>query len=98
MCRSTCCFEFRFLPEAGACERPEVETALRKKPEGRLNRDLQAISSWLGQQVIEMRAAKEDSGGGGGGGDRSSIGVRLEVFFHRTWLSSGDECSASDQN
>ena len=41
----------RFLPEAGAYERPEVETALRKKPEDRLNRDLQVISSWLGQQV-----------------------------------------------
>lgn len=50
-----------------------METALRKKPEDRLNRDLQAISSWLGQQVlvVEMRATKKDSGGGGGG-DRSS--------------------------
>ncbi|CAM9102630.1 unnamed protein product [Hapterophycus canaliculatus] len=40
----------RFSPEAGAYGALEVESALRKKPEDRLHRDVQVITDWLGQQ------------------------------------------------
>lgn len=44
-------YKFRFSAEAGGYGVPELEYAIRKQPQDRLHRDVQVITTWLGQQV-----------------------------------------------